>query len=280
MHDRESPRGAAAFARKHPVSAYFVLTYAISWTGALLIAVPMLVRYGTIPKVAGLLMFPVMLLGPSCAGIICTRILRGRTGLRDLFSQMHRVSVPLRWYAILLLPPGMVWIVLFCLKKFVSTGFTPNHFFAGLSFGLIAGFLEEIGWTGFAFPQLRRHKDALQAAIIVGLMWGAWHIPVIDYLGAATPHGSYWLPFLLAFTAAMTAIRVLIAWIYTNTASLLLAQLLHVSSTGALVAFSPPTVSPAQEVTWYAIYAAALWVVVGIIVAGVRWQSHDRREWL
>jgi hypothetical protein len=42
----------------------------------------------------------------------------------------------------------------------------------------------------------------------LGLLWSAWHLPVIDYLGVATPHGEYWLPFFLAFALAMTAMRV------------------------------------------------------------------------
>ena len=45
----------------------------------------------------------------------------------------------------------------------------------------------------------------------------------------------------------MTAMRVLIAWIYTNTKSLLMAQLMHVSSTGSLVVFSAARVTAAQE---------------------------------
>jgi hypothetical protein len=61
--------------------------------------------------------------------------------------------------------------------------------------------------------------------------------------------------------------RVLIAWVYSNTNSVLLAQLLHASSTGSLVIFSPPRVTAAQESLWYAIYAAALWLIVAIIVA-------------
>ena len=97
------------------------------------------------------------------------------------------------------------------------------------------------------------------------MLWGTWHIPVIDYLGTSTPHGAYWFPFFLAFAAAMTAMRVLIAWIYSHANSVLLAQLLHASSTGSLVIFSPPRVTAAQEVLWYAVYAAILWLVVAVI---------------
>jgi len=45
----------------------------------------------------------------------------------------------------------------------------------------------------------------------------------------------------------------------------LLCQLMHVSSTGSLVIFSPPRVSAAQEAFWYAVYAAALWIAVALL---------------
>jgi hypothetical protein len=112
---------------------------------------------------------------------------------------------------------------------------------------------------------MRQKLPALGAAVLLGIFWGIWHLPVIDYLGTATPHGAYWLPFFLSFTAAMTAMRVLIAWLYSNTRSVLLCQLMHVCSTGSLVIFSPPRVSAAQEAFWYAVYAAALWIVVALL---------------
>src|SRR5262249_37024463 len=89
---------------------------------------------------------------------------------------------------------------------------------------------------------------ALGAAVVLGLMWAAWHLPVVDFLGAAHPHGAYWLPFFIVFAADMIAMRVLISWIYVNTASLLAAQLMHVSSTAALVVFASPRIDARQEV--------------------------------
>src|SRR5690348_14791756 len=123
------------------------------------------------------------------------------------------------------------------------------------------------GWTGYAFPKVARKGNALRSSIALGILWGCWHIPVIDFLGTATPHNSYWLPYFLAFTAAMTAMRVLIGWIYANTKSVALAQLMHASSTGSLVVLSPSRATPAQEAMWYAIYAIALWLIVGIVVS-------------
>jgi membrane protease YdiL (CAAX protease family) len=156
--------------------------------------------------------------------------------------------------------------VLLFLQANVSPVFTPNHFWIGLAFGIAAGFVEEIGWMGYAFPTMAARHNALGSAIILGVLWGIWHLPVIDYLGTATPHGAYWFRYFLAFTVAMTAVRVLICWIYTNTKSVWLCQLMHVISTGSLVVFSPPGVTAAQETFWYAVYAAALWTAVAGVV--------------
>jgi hypothetical protein len=59
---------------------------------------------------------------------------------------------------------------------------------------------------------------------------------------------------------------VLIGWAYVNSRSVLLAQLIHVNSTGSLVVFSPAHASPAQEARWYAVYGLFLWVVVLVVV--------------
>src|SRR5262249_53707693 len=148
-------------------------------------------------------------------------------------------------------------------------------------FGVIPGFFEEIGWTGYALPRMQSGRSALAASLLLGVLWGMWHVPVVDSLGAAAPHRAYWLPFFLAFVALLTAMRVLIAWVYANTASVLLAQLMHASSTGSLVVLGSAHTSPPQEALWCAVYAAVLWVVVALVTATystrlIRQAPHDQ----
>ena len=254
-----------ALATRRPVLSYFMLVFVLSWCCALAVVAPPILSGEAVPKVMGLVLFPVMLLGPSLAGLVLTWTNDGRSGWRDLWCRMLRWRVGARWYLPLVIPPGLILMVLFCLRTFVSPLFAPNFFLMGALVGIPAGLFEEIGWTGFALPRMIREHDALTPAILLGLLWGLWHLPAINFLGAATPHGAYWLVYFLAFAAAMTAIRVLITWTYVNTKSVLLSQLMHISSTSSLVVFSPGRISPADEATWYAVYAAALWLCVALV---------------
>ena len=57
----------------------------------------------------------------------------------------------------------------------------------GIAVGLGAGFFEELGWTGFAVPRLRRRYGVLTTGLIVGVLWGAWHFLVVVWVSAAPP---------------------------------------------------------------------------------------------
>ena len=118
-------RQLRAFVARHQVTLYFAATFAISWVGALSVAGPALLRGNALPKTVGLMMFPIMLLGPCLTGVTLTRMIGGRSGLNELFSQMWRIRVGL-WYAGLLIPPSLILIVLLCLKSFVSP-ITPHQ---------------------------------------------------------------------------------------------------------------------------------------------------------
>lgn len=255
-----------ALIRRHPLGSFFLLAYALSAAALLAIGLPSLHNAPTHWSLTPLVMFPVMVIGVGLGGLGLTVLIDGKSAARRLLLSARRPYPRRPYYAALLIPPAAILTALLILRAFVSPAFRPNLFPLGLLFGLLAGFCEEFGWSGFAYPRMRTRLGARPAAVLLGLLWGLWHLPVIDSLGVAHPHGHAWPLFVLAFLLALVALRVLIAWLYTATGSLQLAQLMHASSTGFLVVFGAAHVSPGQEAAWYALYGGILAVAAAVVV--------------
>jgi membrane protease YdiL (CAAX protease family) len=251
--------------RRFPLLCYFGLAFLLSGLALGIVGLPSL-HDTTHKSSASLVAFPIMVLGVGVIGIVLTWVTEGAAGIRELRSRLTRPVKP-RWWLVLALPPIAILTVLVVLQAGVSSRYAPGFLVFGFAAGVFAGFFEELGWTGFAYPRLRTRFGALGGALLLGLLWGLWHFPVVDSLGAASPHGHYWPEFFGAFVLMLVALRVLIAWVYTNTGSLRMAQLLHASSTGFLVVLGAQRATAGEEALWYLAYAGVLWAAVIVVVA-------------
>jgi membrane protease YdiL (CAAX protease family) len=255
--------------KQHPVASYFILAYTITWVGSFIVAGPKFLRGEVIEMMDILIMWMAMLAGPSIAGITLTRIVDGKSGLRDLFSRMRLWRVGVKWYAAaIFIPPILIVFILLALSIFVSPDYAPGFFALAIIAGLVTGFFEEIGWTGYALPKIQLKHTALATAIMIGLLHGTWHL-MAGYIGSVQNLGTYFIPnFITMWIVGMMAMRVLQVWVYNNTnGSVLLIQLMHASSSGFLIVFTPSYSSPANETFWFAVYAVVLWIVVAIVIA-------------
>ena len=90
-----------------------------------------------------------------------------------------------RWYAVALLTAPFLVMAVSLALSLLSPEFLPAVFMtddkaplllSGLAVGLIVGIFEELGWTGFAIPRLRRRYGVLGTGLLVGVLWGAWHL--------------------------------------------------------------------------------------------------------
>jgi len=256
-------------ANSRAVPIYFILAFAISW-GAILISV----GPGGFPVSEDQLpvLIVAMLLGPSLAAALAAALNAGRAGVRDLFSRLPRWRVGARWYAVALLTaPLSTAIVLLALSLF-SPAFpaalsTSDDVFGLVMMwvvaGLLVGFFEELGWTGFAVPRMKMKYGMFATGLLVGLLWGAWHL-LVNW-EADTFSGA--LPFALLLARLFTwlpAYRILMVWVYDRTESQLVVTLMHVSLV-ATTGIIDPVIGGASLLVFLLAKAAVLWAIIAAV---------------
>jgi uncharacterized protein len=271
-----STRLAGAFVRTHPVLTYFILTFAISWGGVLLVVGPGGFP-GTPETFERLLPAAVlaMLVGPPLAGILLTGLVHGRAGLSDYRSRLLRWRVGARWYAVaLLVAPLLMLMVLAVLSLFsplfvpalLVSGDRPSLLLAGVLIALGAGIFEELGWTGFAIPELRRRYGVLATGLVVGLMWAAWHFLVAFWASGVSAGTLNLASYMLDPLLFLVGFRVLMVWVYDRTGSLPVAMLMHGSLTASSRILGAPALTGgtllAFDLAWAGVIGIVAWAVI------------------
>ncbi len=259
------------FLKRHAIAAYFILAFAISWGASIGTLGPKFVRGEPLLRADALPGLVGMMLGPFLSGILLTWAVDGGAGVRALFGRMGRWNVGGRWWiAALFLFPAALILVLLLLAGVLSPYFVPGFTALGFAYGLLAGFFEETGWTGFAVPRLQLKFGALAGSLLLGFLHGLWHMPA-DFMGGSGALGAYWFwHFAAMWIVGLMALRVIMVWIYNHTGSLLLAQLTHASFTGSLIVLTPMPIDPANETFWYIVFAAAIWIVAALVIVASR----------
>ena len=266
-----SGKGFTAAIRRHPVPAYYLLTFAISWGGIAAIQ-----GVGPVPMAVAVTAGP---LGPAAACVLLTWLLHGKAGLRQLGIRLRTWPAGARWYAVALLAGPVVMAATAAAVTWAFPGFYPGFatpgelafiVLAGVVVGIAVGSLEELGWTGFALPQLRRRYGVLATGLIMGMLWGAWHYPM--FAGSADPSGAVPAALVVAvyLFAWLPPYRVLMVWVYDHTRSLPLAMMMHAplsaaafvlsfmaaSGTGSGLALLVPSLA----------WGAAFWAIAAVVL--------------
>ena len=228
---------------RHPLAAFFTLAYGLSWLvwlpyvlsqnglGVLSIAYPVLLGN---TQLSGVL--PGAYLGPVTAAIIVTALTEGREGLsawrRRLLNVRVRwtwwlgvvVTVPLAIIGATFLLPGAA-AVLRPVSPLLLLGYVPM-----LAVQVVTtAFAEEPGWRDFALPRLQSLRGPLLGTVVLGLLWGGWHLPL--FLTAdwgRWPDASAIQPVI--FVAGCVPLSLVMTWVFNRTGqSVPLVMLLHAS---------------------------------------------------
>ena len=227
-----------SFMCRYPVASFYILALAL---GA---AFVYLVVQGIIPSGLAL----AAALSASIAGIIMTAVEDGRAGLQLMLSRLLIWRGGIGYW---------LFAILFVLLA-VLLGSMVNPLFNGdplnfsnmkpafqivpmfISFFIVAGLGQELGWTGFLTPRLQARFSASTSCVIRAILGGFWHLPLFLYAGlqhqalADFPYAG-WIAQKGFLVATGTLIVVFLIpwsifynWIFNNTrGSLLLVAVLH-----------------------------------------------------
>ena len=236
--------GLKAFARRNPLTIYFILAFALMWVFVIPI---MLSQRGL-----GIISLPDTLIeifllvatfsGPLPAALIMTTLLDGREGRKKLLRSMFLWRVGLGWYLLLLVGYPLIfltglsfysgaasWVALIQNWPLIFTFYLP-----AAAFGIIFPSLgEEPGWRGFALPRLQQQYGPLIGTLILAVLHGIWHLPVYFVPGTIL-EGPFDITAFAANTGLIIAMSMIWTWFFNNAGqSVFFARLVHGVSNAA-----------------------------------------------
>ncbi len=266
--------GISSVAKWHPLVAFFALTFALSWA----FEIPLVVLGDGIAGSRGLVLNLLAANVPSVLGIALTAMVLGRGALRKLLGRLLIWRVDPRWYLVVLGPAvlsgGVVALNALLGGPALSVDVPLLGAVIFLAFSVFPGSAlgEEIGWRGYALPRLQAGRSALGASLILGVIWGFYHLPLYFTGQAARPLGLFPL-----FWVSTIALSVIITWMYNGTGgSLLLVVLLHATFNLPLTLLIAPLGS--QMTLAFSLYVGLLVVAALAVVVWAGPQHLSRKH--
>lgn len=162
------------------------------------------------------------------------------------------------------------------LGEWSNGGIIFFHFLLTASYSFILalpGVLgEEIGWRGFLVPELAKFLSFTHVALISGLIWSAWHLPLflMGFYGAEGTPLYYQLFF---FTLFLVSNSVTMTYLRLKTGSLWTAVLFHASGNVFIQKFFTPLTLANEKSAWYADEFGAITALVALAVGIFFWRK-------
>jgi membrane protease YdiL (CAAX protease family) len=236
----------------------------------------------------GIGLWGLLIYGTFLGGALVTGVVDGRSGLKTYFSRIVRWRVGLKWYAVALLLPPVLYLLAFGLNILSGATLPTNpqwpawttilaaFFWPGL---LAIALAEEPGFRGFALPRFLEGRSALAAALIVGGLHAFWHLPF--YVGMLSE--GYIIGIVTTILVIVSG-SVFFTWLFNNTnGSVLIAMLLHASVDLFAGDSAPLTFGPlysgfsAADLVRQDIFQAVAFVAMAIILIIVMGRELGRK---
>jgi membrane protease YdiL (CAAX protease family) len=220
---------------QRPLLSFFVLANLFSWLAWAPLVIAGLgwttIRFSPYLHLVGGL-------GPLVAAIVVTAACDGRAGLTRTLAMCIGARGRRRWGAFAVAAPVLLFAVSAAALQVAGRGEVDwanvgrSVEYPALSRGVywlanlfFYGFGEEVGWRGFALPRLQARKSALTSALLIGVAWAAWHLPLFAFAGGLSSMG---LSGVAGWLFSIFTGSILVTWIFNaSRGSVLAVALFH-----------------------------------------------------
>lgn len=164
----------------------------------------------------GLPVSALMAVCPTLAALVLVyRKARGAGVARLLKRSFDYDRVKPRWWFVVIafLAPAMT-VATYWIMRWLDRPLPAPRISVAATIGLVVGFLvfglaEELGWTGYATEPLQSRFGALGAALLLGVVWAAWHVvPLIQ--AHRTPD------WIAGWSLGTVGNRVIMVWLFNR----------------------------------------------------------------
>jgi membrane protease YdiL (CAAX protease family) len=201
-------------------------------------------------------LFYVAVYAPAMAALVLVLYRHGIEGTRRFLARLLLWRTKIYWYVFLIVGVPLVFYVSALFKEGAADTLFP---FASVPAYLLALFLmaikgpvEEIGWRGIALPLLQRSMAPIWAGLVLGVIWGIWHLPA--FLLSGTPQSAW---SLTPFFVGTIALSVIVTPLFNSArGSILLPALFHLQLINPLW----PDAQPYDTALFVAVAAAVVWL--------------------
>jgi uncharacterized protein len=155
---------------------------------------------------------------PSLVAVLLTWRQQGTSGLRHLGRRMLQFRIGWRWYlaavAVVVIATLGQLATISLLGQTFDLALFPAQSGSAIPLIVLGPLSEEIGWRGYALDRLQTQWNALVSSLMVGLVWGLWHVPLFYMVG--TSQHELAIPFI-GFVGGIMAVSVPFTWLHNNT---------------------------------------------------------------
>ena len=169
----------------------------------------------------------------------------------QLWKYLAALGIPL------LLGGGLLAVYQFFIQSFELPPLQGTAFLILVSWMLVGAFAEELGWRGYLQPLLGTRLNGLLTSLIVGVLWGSWHIGNYQY-------GVVYMVFFLLSTIAYS---VFITWLIRDAGwNVIFPWFFHLVVNLGYYVFTPVISG-----TRFMILNGLVWIAAAAILLLVRW---------